>query len=308
MKYLSYIPFVLLIVSLQACGDGMIKNKQTAAVDSTVQQVAHIDRKVNHVLQVEYAEDLIGDWVGMFEPDSAHISNDDEDGNLSEKINISIDQITGTEVKGHSVVAGNYRPFTGQVADMEKKFVFTVEEPGDDQYDGKFAFSIQKGDSLLKGDWKSYKSLKIPVRTYVLNKRFFNYNPKNKLEDFPFVNWKKMTKKVMEYGDGEKDTTEAYFSSTDDIYKLNASTQELTRDRVSNLKKADILVLRNAIFARHGFSFKNKDLRTFFDMQSWYIPVSINIENELTALEKKNISLLMKYEQHAEEYYDVFGR
>ena len=31
-------------------------------------------------------------------------------------------------------------------------------------------------------------------------------------------------------------------------------------------------------------------------------------ESDLTEIEKKNIQLLLKYEDHAEEYYDEFGR
>ncbi|TDO22600.1 YARHG domain-containing protein [Pedobacter duraquae] len=308
MKLLRYLPLMLLAACFQACGDGMIKNKQTDSVENTVQQVVQpVERKVNHVLQVEYTEDLIGDWVGMFEPDTAYMKADEEGGSLSHKITISIDQINGTEVKGHSVVAGNYRPFTGTVEDEEKKFVFTVAEPGDDQFDGKFDFTIPKGDSLLIGGWKSYKEIKIPARNYKLNKRFFKYDPQRRLEDFPYVNWKKSKQQEQDY-DGEKSMEEAFYSTTEDVRKYNASTQELKREKVANMKKADIYILRNSIFARHGFSFKNKDLMTYFDMQEWYMPVSINIEKNLTALEKKNISLLMKYEKHAEEYYDVFGR
>lgn len=67
-------------------------------------------------------------------------------------------------------------------------------------------------------------------------------------------------------------------------------------------------MLRNLVFARHGYTFKNKPLRYFFDMQEWYIPVKSDVKNELTSIEKKNIALLLRYEQNATEYYDVFGR
>jgi hypothetical protein len=38
------------------------------------------------------------------------------------------------------------------------------------------------------------------------------------------------------------------------------------------------------------------------------MPVSLNVENELTEIEKKNIDLLKRYENHADKYYDEFGR
>ena len=67
-------------------------------------------------------------------------------------------------------------------------------------------------------------------------------------------------------------------------------------------------MLRNSIYARHGYSFRKRQLRAYFDKQDWYIPVHANIKSDLTEIEKKNIQLLLKYEEHAEEYYDEFGR
>lgn len=92
------------------------------------------------------------------------------------------------------------------------------------------------------------------------------------------------------------------------MFKYNASTQELTIAEVSNLKKGDLFILRNAIYARHGYSFKNPQLRAYFDAQTWYIPASTDVKDLLTETEKQNISLLLRYERNAKEYYDVFGR
>ena len=46
----------------------------------------------------------------------------------------------------------------------------------------------------------------------------------------------------------------------------------------------------------------------FDDYVDWYMPVKTNILADLTDLEKQNIDLLKRYENHAEKYYDVFGR
>jgi hypothetical protein len=40
----------------------------------------------------------------------------------------------------------------------------------------------------------------------------------------------------------------------------------------------------------------------------WYVPVRTSIEHELSDTEIKNIELLLRYEEHAKEFYDVFGR
>ena len=74
------------------------------------------------------------------------------------------------------------------------------------------------------------------------------------------------------------------------------------------MKKGDLKIIRNTIYARHGYSFKNMPLRVFFDAQSWYIPMQIDIKSNLTRVEKENIKLLLRYEKNAVEYYDYFGR
>ena len=101
---------------------------------------------------------------------------------------------------------------------------------------------------------------------------------------------------------------ESYFTTTEKVTSVNPSVDLLTEDEVSKLTKADIYVLRNSIYAKHGYSFKKRALRVYFDSHDWYMPVHINIKNELTDIEKKNIKLLLRYEKYAEEYYDEFGR
>ena len=96
---------------------------------------------------------------------------------------------------------------------------------------------------------------------------------------------------------------------TEDASKFNASKTVLRNKDVENMHKGDLEVTRNAIYARHGYSFKNRRTRYVFDRYvDWYMPVSTNVTQELTELEKKNIDLLKRYEQHAERYYDSFGR
>jgi hypothetical protein len=264
---------------------------------------------------------LIGFWVGYFKPDTEdrQVMYVDEGyvWNKENKINISIDQIRGSIVKGHSVVAGNDRPFNGTVktvVDSLKNIVsyyFEVAEPGDDRYDGEFVFRIVNNE--LSGQWTAYKDINIKHRKYNLERKTFNYNPNIMLErSKTYVNWEKSTdKEVHTEVDGD-DTyewiTQKFSTATSQIYKLNASNTVLTKADVENLKKGDLEIVRNTIYARHGYSFKNQPLRVFFDAQSWYIPVHSNIKNDFTEIEKKNIALLLSFEKNAAEYYDSFGR
>ena len=52
--------------------------------------------------------------------------------------------------------------------------------------------------------------------------------------------------------------------------------------------QGDLEVMRNSIYARHGYSFRNRRMRFLFDqLVDWYMPVSVNITGELTDLEKR---------------------
>jgi len=95
---------------------------------------------------------------------------------------------------------------------------------------------------------------------------------------------------------------------TKDVMAFNASNTLLKKENVENMYKGDLQVMRNSIYARHGYSFKTRKMRYVFDQIDWYTPVSTDVRDDLTDLEKKNIALIKRYEGHAEAYYDSFGR
>lgn len=265
---------------------------------------------------------LIGSWVGYFK--KADEENYDKDIYADEgfywqrqnKINISIDRINGNKVKGHSVVAGNNRPFEGEIKiDSSKKpiiYTFDVKEPGDDVYDGSFKFVITNNE--LIGKWVAFKKIDIRERKYTLKRNNFSYDSSIVLESITsYVDWTKSRTKLGEYEgwtkeDYEEVGAQEFATATDLIYEKNASSTLLTKEMVENWSKGDLKIIRNTIYARHGYSFKNRQLRVFFDAQPWYAPLHTDIRKELTEIEKKNIQLLLKYEKNAVEYYDYFGR
>lgn len=271
---------------------------------------------------VDENAEFLGSWVGYFRKDNGEEEQLDEQTvfvdegylwNRENKINISIDKIIGDSVIGHSVVAGNDRPFAGRMGRdrIADPVTFSLREPGDDQYDGEFSFSIEAGE--LVGTWEAYRDLNVKHRRYTLEKKTFVYKPDQELEPAKaFVDWtnKIETKVRDDYGDGEFDEwmQAEYASATLAIFQVNASSRLLTKAEVENLKKGDLTIIRNTIYARHGYSFKNRPLRVFFDAQPWYIPIHTDIRADFTDIEKENIKLLLTYEKNASEYYDTFGR
>ena len=61
---------------------------------------------------------------------------------------------------------------------------------------------------------------------------------------------------------------------------------KLKKELVENLSKGDVFILRNLIFARHGFAFRDQNLRSFFD---YLIFENYRISNPLEQIEAPKI-------------------
>lgn len=235
-------------------------------------------------------------YVGSFD---AQKMNTEKNPMLQNRINISLDSIKDDMLFGHSVVAGNIRPFKGSFKKENELYIAECKEPGDDKYDGVFTFTLNPQDESIKGSWKSNdKKLAVSERSYDLKKVDFKYDPNLGLEALS-----------VEVYNSYRQDTEEHEQITTDAGKINASVVALKKEDVENMYKRDLEVMRNAIYARHGYSFKNRQMRYFFDQNvSWYVPVSTDVTQDLTELEKKNIALIKRYEKHADSYYDTYGR
>jgi len=288
--------FLLLAVLLFSCNS---KEKK-----STISKTTKIEEQ-------EIRTDLYGSWVGDFivlERDTTR----PEKETYSNKINIIIKKITESTVIGQSVVAGNNRPLTGKMTITKNTVHFILKEPGDDKNDGIFDFEI-KNDTLLTGIWTANNPKKeVTKRKFELLKKEFKYDPNVMLPDTDmYVDYENPKKEKITDLESEEPMTyveNVYRAASESILTINSSTKKLKESDIKNLKKIDLEILRNTIFARHGFSFKTKTVRQFFDSVEWYIPVSTNVDDQLTSIEKENIVLLKRFEKYAEDNYDSFGR
>ncbi len=61
----------------------------------------------------------------------------------------------------------------------------------------------------------------------------------------------------------------------------------------------DLLILRNEIYARRGKVFKSKDLKEYFEAQSWYKPDPNFKDEMLSEVEKKNLAVIKEAEDVA---------
>lgn len=67
----------------------------------------------------------------------------------------------------------------------------------------------------------------------------------------------------------------------------------------SSYSKEDLILLRNRIYAQHGYVFKRKDLQDYFSQFDWYVPdPNLTMENiQMTEKEKKLIEAILQQEK-----------
>ncbi len=188
------------------------------------------------------------------------------------KINISLTDIAGKVVSGYSVCAGNFRKIIGSVETNDDiSFHFEMSESGDDKHDGVFDFKIDLEKMKLEGSWEPYKWEGNSAKVYELAKVKFKYDPT--VGSFP-----------------------------------DASQRILEHSDIENYNEEELSKIRNEIYARHGYSFKNKEWRYYFENLDWYVPMGIDIRDKLTDVEVQNIELIYEYESYYDEEYDDYGR
>ena len=187
------------------------------------------------------------------------------------KITLLITKADGNAVSGRTIVGGNDRPFEGTFTIDNGVYKITANEPGDHKDDGVFNFTIATANpNEVTGTWKA-NDTKRPEKPYTLQRRQFEYKAN-------VGNWPQASQRVLKESD------------------------------VENLDKSDLTLMRNEIFARHGYCFSRKEMRQQFEKANWYVPNTVDIKGYLTDIEKKNILLIKRYEKYAEEYGDVYGR
>ncbi|MEM8524009.1 MAG: YARHG domain-containing protein [Bacteroidota bacterium] len=302
MKNIIFLSILLFGI---ACAPKTETESEAITTETVEKDEAPVQEEKAPEIKVEKAIDekqLLGYYVGAFR---AVNPDYEQDYTVFNKINISIDEMTDGNIWGHSVVAGNDRPFEGSYERKGNIFVASVSEPGDDRYDGTFVFKIYPEAREVRGDWyANNKELAVARRKFTLDKRLFTYDPNLKLPEE--ASWARLSSIYNEHSFGDGGLMEHL---TEDVLTVNPSSEKLTKSQVENMYKGDLEVIRNSIYARHGYSFKNRKMRFLFDQYvDWYIPVSTDIRDQLTDLEKENIALLKRYEDHADKYYDSFGR
>jgi len=78
--------------------------------------------------------------------------------------------------------------------------------------------------------------------------------------------------------------------------EVAVSDRLLTEDDLRGLSKEQLRILRNTIFARHGYKFAVADLQEYFGIKKWYRPQYDDVTHLLNTIERENVQFIRKHE------------
>lgn len=170
--------------------------------------------------------------------------------------------------------------------------------------------------------WFSEKGHLLKETKYLNAGFYFNENPKAN-DDYEYYLWLGFNEEFIlfertysgnlsnniEFENDNTDLKELMLSDTntyfEDIISVNGfvitSLYKLTKKELLlfiNYYNLNLKVIRNEIFARHGYIFKNGgEMEKYFLAEEWYIPEFNNINHLLSDIEKHNIQLIKQLEK-----------
>jgi hypothetical protein len=74
------------------------------------------------------------------------------------------------------------------------------------------------------------------------------------------------------------------------------SARLLTYDDVAGKSSWELKIMKNEIYARHGYIFKTPELKSYFGSQPWYRPTYDDVTDLLSDIERENAAFIKGYE------------
>lgn len=73
--------------------------------------------------------------------------------------------------------------------------------------------------------------------------------------------------------------------------------RKLDRSDLAGLSSKQMRLLRNSIYAIHGYVFRSDDLADYFGQFNWYVPITSDITpNDFNSYERYNVQFIKKFE------------
>ncbi|WP_109851002.1 YARHG domain-containing protein [Aquimarina sp. AU58] len=209
--------------------------------------------------------------------------------------------------------------------EIENSSIEKIKKPKIINYQGSYHFGESEGESQLEiiysngklfarteySDWEQ--------NTWVLkiNREPIKYsNGEIKIGETSYKLYKCIKTTYLTLNEGQKGLVSYFFENLngknyhyiqfneDNKIKLpkgqhpETSFVKLTDNDLLNYSKYDLKIMRNEIFARNGYIFKQRgEMDNFFSKKEWYNYIEKTDKPILNDIEKHNVSLILKLEQ-----------
>lgn len=153
------------------------------------------------------------------------------------------------------------------------------------------------------------KGIRIHVKGNQLTKEEYYYLVGDKkdysvfhgeIDNYIFYYWSSFNQKyVLDESVTQEQLENAYCPEDYFAYnglKFSKLDSKLTAEDLKDFDKAQLRLMRNAVYARHGRTFKSVDLQSLWNCYTWYKPNKNYSDELLTEVDKYNIELIQKFE------------
>ena len=79
-------------------------------------------------------------------------------------------------------------------------------------------------------------------------------------------------------------------------WSLALSRERLRAGQLDGIDSEFLKLMRNSVYARHGYRFKMERFSSFFNNYDWYSPRKDDVTSEMSEIEKYNVNFIKKYE------------
>lgn len=155
------------------------------------------------------------------------------------------------------------------------------------------------------------KEVQHPVYKIMTSYNYHNINAEGKIIPIDIKGFYTFTRTIK--------ITDFYFKG---CFVRNITTKEREREekklgedayinfaKSEHLTIADLDLMRNEIYAAHGYRFKSKKWQDYFGKQAWYTPQFDNVDDQLSEIEKHNVTAILnqkkKMEGHEAEFINT---
>ncbi len=137
---------------------------------------------------------------------------------------------------------------------------------------------------------------------------FINYNFRQGLKvyftdsnEWQFYYYDRIQQKYVQDESAKSEELEQIHGSPDFFAEAGIDYTKLERPLLpadlEGFSKAALRIWRNAVYARHGRTFKSEDLQALFNEYAWYKPDNEYTDDKLTDIDKANIKLIQEFEK-----------